>query len=182
VSLDSYVDVETRMRLFFEKFPSGCLQSEVVRDDGKSVTVRGFAYRTPDDPRPGVGHAEEVRGDSQVNKRSALENGETSAWGRALVAVGFSPTLRVKSLAEVEQERSREHKPVLTGSGRRDGLASRAQQDAIDQKAARKQLDLAEILKREGGVDRLDQLPATKVAAVVSAIAAAPAGCEVPVE
>jgi hypothetical protein len=71
---------------------------------------------------------------------------------------------------------------VLTGSGRRDGLASRAQQDAIDQKAARKQLDLAEILKREGGVDRLDQLPATKVAAVVSAIAAAPAGCEVPVE
>jgi deoxycytidylate deaminase len=36
-----------------------------------------------------TGHAEEVRGSTNINKTSALENCETSAWGRALAALNF---------------------------------------------------------------------------------------------
>ena len=39
-----------------------------------------------------VGHAEEVRGSTQINKTSALENCETSAIGRALAAYGYGGT------------------------------------------------------------------------------------------
>lgn len=37
-----------------------------------------------------TGHAEEIRGDGNVNKTSALENAETSAIGRALANLGLS--------------------------------------------------------------------------------------------
>ena len=37
-----------------------------------------------------TGHAEEIRGQGQVNSTSALENAETSAIGRALAALGLS--------------------------------------------------------------------------------------------
>ncbi len=40
----------------------------------------------------GTGMAEEVRGSTQINKTSALENCETSAIGRALAACGYAGT------------------------------------------------------------------------------------------
>ena len=40
----------------------------------------------------GTGYAEELRGSTNINKTSALENCETSAIGRALSAVGFGGT------------------------------------------------------------------------------------------
>jgi len=39
-----------------------------------------------------TGHAEELRGASQINRTSALENCETSAIGRALAAFGIAGT------------------------------------------------------------------------------------------
>lgn len=39
-----------------------------------------------------TGHAEEVRGSTNINRTSALENAETSAIGRALAAFGFGGT------------------------------------------------------------------------------------------
>lgn len=39
-----------------------------------------------------VGHAEEVRGSTNINKTSALENAETSAVGRALAFLGMGGT------------------------------------------------------------------------------------------
>ena len=40
----------------------------------------------------GTGHAEELRGSTNINKTSAMENAETSCIGRALAAVGFGGT------------------------------------------------------------------------------------------
>ena len=40
----------------------------------------------------GTGHAEELRGSTNINKTSAMENAETSCIGRALSAVGFGGT------------------------------------------------------------------------------------------
>ena len=40
----------------------------------------------------GSGHAEEIRGSTNINKTSAVENCETSAIGRALAASGYGGT------------------------------------------------------------------------------------------
>lgn len=87
--LSGYVDVASRIAEFKEKYPQGSLQSECLRlDDG--WFVKAWAYRTPDDERPGMGHAlEPVPGKTTYTRDSELMNAETSAWGRAIVALGF---------------------------------------------------------------------------------------------
>ena len=87
--LDDYITVADSIAAFKSKYPEGTLQSVLLHHDNERVVMKGLAFRTPDDPCPGVGHAEEVRAASHVNKSSAMENAETSAWGRALAALGF---------------------------------------------------------------------------------------------
>lgn len=106
---NDYVDVAERIRVFKAEFPTGSLQSYVppfVQEvDGKSFVVYGAAaYRTPDDDRPGIGWAwEPVPGPTNFTKDSELQNAETSAWGRAIVALGFE----TKKIASVEEVRNR---------------------------------------------------------------------------
>jgi hypothetical protein len=69
---------------------------------------KAYAYRTADDPRPGVGHASEpIPGKTPYTKDSEWANGETSAWGRAIVAVLAADTRKgVASRDEVAARRS----------------------------------------------------------------------------
>ena len=86
--LGDYVEVKTRIQEFKEKYPDGRLQSEVISTgfDG-FVAVKGYAYRDESDERPGTGLAwEPVPGLTSYTKNSELQNAETSAWGRAIVA------------------------------------------------------------------------------------------------
>ena len=75
------------------------LESEIVKfEDGvvvvkATLAVNGFTF---------VGHAYEEIGSSQINTTSALENCETSSWGRALSAYGLAGT-EVASADEVAQ-------------------------------------------------------------------------------
>ena len=59
--------------------------------DGKvRVWGKALAYRTPDDPLPTVGHSYlEVPGATPYTRGSEIENVETSAWGRAIGALGI---------------------------------------------------------------------------------------------
>lgn len=101
--LSNYVEVSERISHFREKYPNGSLQSEIVDSpvDG-FVAVKAYAFRTPDDPAPGVGLAwEPVPGKTPYTKDSELMNAETSAWGRAIIAVGASDASRVASANEV---------------------------------------------------------------------------------
>ncbi len=59
--------------------------------DGTNVVMKALIKDTDGRIR-GTGYAEEVRGSTNINKTSALENCETSAIGRALSAVGFAGT------------------------------------------------------------------------------------------
>lgn len=102
--LNDYVTVAERIAQFRELYPEGCLQSEykvemiptaVKGEDGSWSTLdrpvlvfKAYAYRTPNDERPGIGHASEpIPGKTPYTRDSEFANGETSAWGRALVAV-----------------------------------------------------------------------------------------------
>lgn len=91
-NLEGYFSVAQRIVQFREKYPEGSLQpfSEIVIREVEGQTFLIYcaaAYRSPDDQRPGVGMAwEPVPGKTTFTKDSELQNAETSAWGRAIVA------------------------------------------------------------------------------------------------
>jgi hypothetical protein len=124
-NLDDYVDVATRVAQFYKQHPEGAIRSEVYFDDGKVVRVRGSVYRKVTDEHPsGVGHAEEVRGSGPVNKTSALENCETSAWGRALAAAGLEVRKGIASREEIEQAKAEENRQATTNGNVAEHLAA----------------------------------------------------------
>jgi hypothetical protein len=88
IDLSDYVPVSERIAQFKEAHPGGRLESEVI-DAGFPgfVAVKAYAYKSPDDLTPGVGLAwEPVPGPTPFTKDSELQNAETAAWGRALIA------------------------------------------------------------------------------------------------
>ncbi len=115
---EGYIDVAQRIVEFRDRFPDGCLRPanlerpyDVVTVDGKTfIVVVAAAYRTPDDPTPGVGMAwEPYPGPTNFTRDSELQNAETSAWGRALVAVLAADTKQgVASADEVRSRNARE--------------------------------------------------------------------------
>lgn len=119
--LADYVDVPERMRLFYGKHPEGTFQGkgEFVRDEqGRIIgyVYRARAYRTPDDPCPGIGTAfEPIPGKTPYTRDSEVQNAETSAWGRAIVACGFE----TKKIASADEVRNRSG----AGSDSADGTA-----------------------------------------------------------
>lgn len=108
-NLDDYVDVNDRIAAFYEKYPDGSLQCwewGVQTVDGLSYFYyRARAYRTADDERPGEGFAwEPIPGKTPYTKDSEAMNAETSAWGRAIAALGFEVRHGIASKQEVQSK------------------------------------------------------------------------------
>jgi hypothetical protein len=108
---DDYVDVAERIREFRDKHPEGSLQQhslQFITFAGKDWCVfTAAAYRMPDDPRPGMGTAwEPVPGRTPFTRDSELQNAETAAWGRAIVAALAADTKRIASANEVANRRA----------------------------------------------------------------------------
>lgn len=112
-----YIDVATRIVEFREKFPQGSLQpwkdpyvEKVEMPDGKIKSFMVYsaaAYRSPDDKLPGVGYAwEPIPGPTNFTRDSELQNAETAAWGRAMVAALAVDTK--KGIASSEEVRNRQ--------------------------------------------------------------------------
>lgn len=106
-----YIDVAERIVEFRTKHPEGSLQQQAL--DFKEVAgtwwvvYTAAAYRTPEDPRPGVGTAwEPVPGKTSFTRDSELQNAETAAWGRAIVAALAADTKR--GIASAEEVRNRQ--------------------------------------------------------------------------
>ena len=84
-----YTTVAMRVEVFRKHFPDFSVNTRVTVDDGKRVVVVAEIY-PPKAERPvATGIAEEIRGAGNVNRTSAVENGETSAIGRALANMGL---------------------------------------------------------------------------------------------
>lgn len=109
---DTYNDVASRMREFFAKYPDGSLQQRDVRvyefGDLTFIAYTAAALRSPEDPEPGEGTAwERVPGLTNFTRNSELQNAETSAWGRAILAVGAADTKKgIASYDEIESRRA----------------------------------------------------------------------------
>jgi hypothetical protein len=112
-----YIDVATRIVEFREKFPQGSLQQvsyEFVNVNGKDwIIYTAAAYRSPDDARPGIGTAwEPIPGPTNFTRDSEVQNAETAAWGRAMVAALAVDTR--KGIASSEEVRNRKIKTSAT--------------------------------------------------------------------
>lgn len=113
--LNDYVDVAARIAEFRGKYPEGSLQPldltqpyrvETIGDKTYIVVVAA-AYRSPGDQRPGIGMAyEQWPGRTPYTRDSELQNAETSAWGRAIVAALAADTK--KGIASAEEVRNRQ--------------------------------------------------------------------------
>jgi len=106
-----YIDVATRIVEFREKYPEGRLRQKDVQFvdfAGKSwVVYTAEAWRAADDPAPAHGTAwEPVPGPTQFTRDSELQNAETAAWGRAMVAALAVDTR--KGIASSEEVRNRQ--------------------------------------------------------------------------
>ena len=147
---EGYVDVATRIAEFYDKYPDGSLQMDPPKMetiDGQLYLVgRAYAYRTPDDERPGIGHAWEVcPGRTPYTKGSELMVLETSCWGRALAALGIATRAGVATSDEVKAAESRR-----SGTPNPHGVTGPAARD-LTAKATPAQIGaIAKIMRAQG--------------------------------
>lgn len=86
-----YTEVAKRIEVFRKHFGFKYgFTEEILIDDGKRVVIKAKIFDRDNPETPiSEGHAEEIRGDSLVNKTSAIENCSTSALGRAIGFCGL---------------------------------------------------------------------------------------------
>ena len=98
-----YAMVVERVKEFNANYPeNGAIIPKMIVDDGNRIVFETTIFI--DGKVVGVGHNEEIRGSSQINKSSAMENCETGATGRALAfGCGYMPDGSLASDEEIAQ-------------------------------------------------------------------------------
>lgn len=93
--LKDYVDVASRIAEFREKHPKGSLRPVnpskpydiLTIGNATFIVYAAAAYRDEEDYQPGIGIAyEPFPGLTPFTRNSELQNAETAAWGRAIIA------------------------------------------------------------------------------------------------
>ncbi len=112
--LNDYVQVNERIEKFYQQYPDGSIQTEMILNENGMVIFKAYAYRDQEDKKPATGHAMEREGSTYINKTSHIENCETSAVGRALAMLGFEIKKSVASREEVENAKLQQEmmKPI----------------------------------------------------------------------
>lgn len=110
--ISNYVTVAERVAMFYEKYPEGSIQFEFMGVmDGDPLKMWGVAraYRTPDDPLPGIGTASElIVGKSPYTNGSELQNLETACWGRACASLNIGTSKGLSTKEEILGSRERQ--------------------------------------------------------------------------
>ena len=161
-NIDDYVDVAERIRIFREKHPDGSLQADITlfhNPEGflTGVLCKATAWRTPDDEHPGNGHSFlGVPGKTPYTKDSEVENAETSAWGRAIVAALAADTKKVASADEVRAKQEGSANvggQAAASSPHPSGSAAATSSVPAAVAPTEKQIGYLRKLMREAGVD-----------------------------
>lgn len=115
--VNDYVDVATRLRTAFERWPELRIEEQlpelVTVGDRTFVQATVTVYRTPDDPRPTSATVwEPFPGSSSFTKNSEVMVGATSALGRALAYMGLEVRRAIASRDEVAARRTERQTPA----------------------------------------------------------------------
>jgi hypothetical protein len=105
-NLSEYQTAQERIDLFWQRFPNGRLNIELVSFTPEQVVFKAECYAHRDEVDPiTVDYAEERLGSSPVNKTSFVENCSTSAVARAISLLGgeFSPKGKRPSQQEMSK-------------------------------------------------------------------------------
>lgn len=177
-NIDDYVDVATRLQEFYDRYPDGSIVTRDIEILDNGVLAIADAYRTADDKRPGRGTAwEPIPGKTSFTKDSEVQNAETAAWGRAIIAVGI-PSKKIASAEEV-RARQPDRRPAARARRASTPTASSAaaphtpysKRIVIAAKEADIDDDLRYRLTRMfSGVTSSKDVPPEKVSAVVAAM------------
>ena len=97
-----YETVAQRLVRWWREYPDGRIITSIHHYDGSTIIMRAECYNN-DDRLIATGYAEEVFGNSPVNKTSFLENCETSAIGRAISNSRIGHTGERASSTEMEK-------------------------------------------------------------------------------
>lgn len=135
-----YAEVNQRVKAFRMVYPNGTILTEIVKDDDIKIIMRANIYGLGDELLA-TGTAEEIRGSSDINRTSALENCETSAVGRALGFAGFGIDTSIASYEETLNAQMQQEGAKLASSTEKAGFIASANA---------KGLDYHEILERVG--------------------------------
>ena len=95
-----YAMVHERVKAFCKRYENGQILTEIVKDELGHVIFK--AHAVVDGVIRGTGHAHEVEGSSNINSTSHYEACETSAVGRSLAFLGYSPDGSLASFEEIE--------------------------------------------------------------------------------
>lgn len=124
----NYMEVSERIAEFRERYPEGSLRPVdqahpydiITVADHMFVVYVAAAYRHPNDALPGIGVAwEPFPGRTSFTKDSELQNAETSAWGRAIIASLASSSKKVASANEVRNRQADQDEQPSRPTGRR---------------------------------------------------------------
>lgn len=115
-ALKDYVEVNVRVEKFWEKYPNGRIETDLVSWENGVIVMKANVYKDLKDELPSAnGFAYEKEGSTFINKTSALENCETSAVGRALALLGFEIKKSIASKEEVENAKLQQREePQIT--------------------------------------------------------------------
>ena len=161
--MDNYVDVATRLKWAFEKYPDLRIQEthrEVVEMPDKSCFIRCVVtiWRTADDQIPVVASACELYpGKTSFQRYSESECGFTSAVGRALAYAGFSGNKSLASLDEITSAKGRQPAAQLAPVIPLHDVEQPFESDGASPYANPKQLGLIRVLASKQGLSN-DQL------------------------
>lgn len=104
--LSQYQTVQERIDLFWELYPNGRFNLEIVTMTPEQVVIKSEVWTDIAEEKPrAVDFAEERFGSSPVNKSSFIENCSTSSLGRAISQLGgpLSPKGKKASAEEMDK-------------------------------------------------------------------------------
>ena len=124
-----YVEVNERIKFFRqeEQYKNWTIMSEfTVLDPEQAVCKTTIADDTG--RVIATGHAHEVRGSSNINKTSYVENCETSAIGRSLAMLGIGIDTSIASANEVEEAIAKQSSEKGTEKSPNDKMIKKVQE------------------------------------------------------
>ena len=158
-----YATVAYRLELFRADHPDGCIETHLVKDEDGIIVMKAL-ISDDNENLLAADYAEEVRGSSNINKTSALENCSTSAVGRALALAGYNKTgAAVASADEVGVAIARQNRVM-------DKKITEKQRKAMEEYLAKISNGgtLLQTILDKAKVDHIKELPRDKAVACLS--------------